>query len=134
MRVILLANLDMSAGLVNGSQGEIVGFEPYGENRAPRSPSGAHASYRGDQIKRFMRKSRDREWPIVEFTNGQRCAIYAECSVSTWGDEEPFSLLSRTQIPLMAGWAVTIHKSQVYLHFLLVPNCSPRLCAYCYCC
>ena len=76
-----------------------------------------------------MRKSRDMEWPIVEFTNGQRCAIYAECSVLTWGDEQPFSLLSRTQIPLMAGWAVTIHKSQVCLHFLPVADCSLRLSA-----
>jgi ATP-dependent DNA helicase PIF1 len=124
MRVVLLANLDMSAGLVNGSQGEIVGFEPYGETRAPRSPSGAHAGYRQEQIEQFMRKSRDREWPVVVFTNGRRCAIYAECSVSTWGDEEPFSLLSRTQIPLMAGWAVTIHKSQVCLHSLPVANCT----------
>lgn len=77
-----------------------------------------------------MRKSTDREWPIVEFTNGRKCAIYAECSVSTWGDQQPFSLLSRTQIPLMAGWAVTIHKSQVCLHSLSVANYSLCLCAF----
>lgn len=38
--------------------------------------------------------------------------IYAECTVNTLGDTEPHSLLSRTQIPLMAAWAITTHKSQ----------------------
>ena len=38
--------------------------------------------------------------------------IYPSCSVSELGVGEPYSFLSRTQIPLAPGWAVTIHKSQ----------------------
>ena len=130
MRVVLLANLNLSAGLVNGSQGEIVGFKSYNGHRAPRNFSGEYAEYQRDQIERFMRKNRDREWPIVRFSNGHTSMIDVECSVSMWGNEQPYSLLSRTQIPLMAGWAITIHKSQVFLHFLRVTNCSLRLCAF----
>ncbi|EHK16881.1 uncharacterized protein TRIVIDRAFT_139619, partial [Trichoderma virens Gv29-8] len=28
------------------------------------------------------------------------------------GDKEPYSLLHRTQIPLLPGWAMSVHRSQ----------------------
>lgn len=69
-------------------------------------------------------------WPIVRFftdpngptdVQGKAAApkffphlvtIYPSCCVTELGVGEPYSFLSRTQIPLAPAWAVTIHKSQ----------------------
>jgi ATP-dependent DNA helicase PIF1 len=127
MRIVLQANLEPSMGLVNGSQGTILGFEPFDEKRLPRKPEnrteagaagmnftrGAHARYFEEQIKTFGKENKRQPWPIVKFDNGLERTIFADCTASELGNEEPFSLLSRTQIPLMAGYAITVHKSQV---------------------
>lgn len=133
MRVVLQANLDSSAGLVNGSQGAIIGFEPYDPQKLPRklekgnemgdpstaSVRGAHAKYFEHQIKFYAEENKQQPWPIVQFDNGDTRTIYADCTANEFGNDEPYSLLSRTQIPLMAGYAITVHKSQVRLHFSL---------------
>jgi ATP-dependent DNA helicase PIF1 len=127
MRVVLQANLEPSMGLVNGSQGVITSFEPFDEKRLPRKAEnrndvglsdtpfirGAHARYFEEQIKVFGKTNKRQPWPIVKFDNGLTRTIFADCTASELGNEEPFSLLSRTQIPLMAGYAITVHKSQV---------------------
>lgn len=130
MLVVLLHNLDITAGLVNGSQGTIQGFEDYdptkipkatgkGRDREPEStyvgPTlvGDYAMFREQQINEFMQGASFKKWPIVTFLNGVTRTIYADCTVNELGDEQPYSLLSRTQIPLMAAWAMTTHKSQV---------------------
>jgi ATP-dependent DNA helicase PIF1 len=127
MRVVLQANLEPEAGLVNGSQGLIVGFEPFDPNRLPRAAEGkddpgdlrgTHAKYAQGQIKRYADSNRRQPWPIVEFDNGRTKTIYADCpcnelgNVGENGDESKLSLLSRAQIPLVAGYAITVHKSQ----------------------
>ncbi|CAO2657621.1 Nn.00g037470.m01.CDS01 [Neocucurbitaria sp. VM-36] len=126
MRVVLQANLDPHAGLVNGSQGAIIGFEPYDSKKLPRKQEnknepempgvyllrGAHAKYAEQQIKIYAEQNRRQPWPIVKFDNGLTKTIYADCTANELGNEEPYSLLSRTQIPLMAGYAITVHKSQ----------------------
>jgi ATP-dependent DNA helicase PIF1 len=127
MRIVLQANLEPAAGLVNGSQGVITGFEPHDENRLPRKAEnrteagkpgvsftrGTHARYFEEQIKIYAKNNRCQPWPIVKFDNGVIKTIFADCTASELGNEEPYSLLSRTQIPLMAGYAITVHKSQV---------------------
>jgi ATP-dependent DNA helicase PIF1 len=50
---------------------------------------------------------------VVEFDNGQERTICADCCVEEYSDNEVYSLLSRTQVLLMAGYAMTIHKAQV---------------------
>ncbi|KAA8614986.1 ATP-dependent DNA helicase PIF1 [Pyrenophora tritici-repentis] len=115
MRVVLLHNLAPGLGLVNGSQGTIIGFERYDPEKLPIKDSpltGPHARYCEEEIKRFAERNEFRPWPVVRFDNGLTETIYADCSAAERGVSEPFSLLSRTQIPLMAGYSVTIHKAQ----------------------
>jgi ATP-dependent DNA helicase PIF1 len=136
MRVVLQVNLSIDQGLVNGAQGVVVDWEPYDKDKLPKAEKkegraaprdkdaaaammfsqntihGEHAEYREARLKDFVKTHRIREWPIVEFDGGLRRTIYAECLVYEFGDEPPYSIMSRTQIPLIAGWAMTVHKSQ----------------------
>ena len=135
MRVVLQVNLSIDQGLVNGAQGVIVDWEPYDKDKLPRvekkeghagsrasdvlappvaapTINGEHAQYREARLKDFVKAHRIREWPIVEFDNGLRKTIYAECLCYEFGDDPPYSIMSRTQVPLIAGWAMTVHKSQ----------------------
>lgn len=128
MLVVLLHNLDITAGLVNGSQGTIRGFEDFDRSKMPKASKkgnddsalpgvptlrGDYAKYQEHQLRKFAKKTPFKKWPIVEFMNGVTRTIYADCTVNELGETEPYSLLSRTQIPLMAAWAMTMHKSQV---------------------
>lgn len=133
MLVILQVNLDIKAGLVNGSQGIICGFEAYSPEKLPRAATGDdadsipseqrltgdHAKLRERQIQRFVEYQLQssnswaaKAWPRVLFHNGLKRTIYASCTVNSIGDKEPYSLLHRTQVPLIAGWAMSVHRSQ----------------------
>ena len=132
MPVVLLANLPHSRSLVNGSRGVIVGFEEYSDQMLPRAKlrskdtskhgewllPGDHAWYQQQEIRTFISRAPLKRWPIVRFDDGQQCTIYAWCQVQELGcvreeaSQERFTLMSRTQIPLVAGWAITTHKSQ----------------------
>ncbi|KAF9698916.1 hypothetical protein EKO04_002875 [Ascochyta lentis] len=120
-RVVLQANIDPPSGLVNGAQGTIIEFKPYEESTLPKAPAnknesgdlrGDHAAYREAQIKSFANANGHQAWPVVQFTNGVKRTIYADCTVNVLGNDEPHCKLSRTQIPLAAGYAITVHKSQ----------------------
>ncbi|EFQ91463.1 hypothetical protein PTT_11717 [Pyrenophora teres f. teres 0-1] len=119
MRVVLLNNLAPGLGLVNGSQGSIIGFELYDLEKLPKKDvplTGPHARYCEEEIKRFGERNEFRPWPVVRFDNGLTETIYADCSTTERGVSEPFSLLSRTQIPLMAGYSgMTLDKVKVDL-------------------
>lgn len=141
MLVVLLTNLDLDAGLCNGSQGIICGWEPYDPDKLPKAA--ASGGKKQDEVKeafvrQFMegqhgyrlvgngrqRVEQKKAWPKVQFHNGERRTIYAECSISELGDEKPYSLLSRTQIPLAPAWAMTIHKAQGMTMDKVVVNLS----------
>ncbi|GAB7333136.1 hypothetical protein MBLNU13_g04801t1 [Cladosporium sp. NU13] len=118
--VILQKNLNVSKGLVNGSQGIIHHFVDYneaGQQRRNGLEDEKVSVLRSNHIKDFMkeqrRKDRSTRIPVVKFNNyAEMVTIFPDCSVEELGHKTPHSLLIRTQIPLLAGWALTIHKAQ----------------------
>lgn len=113
MLVILVINWDLDSGLANGSQGTIMGFEKQNEKIFPEVPHRwDYSSHKNWLIRTFVKRTAVQEWPIVHFQNGRTRTIYPRCMVNELGDDEPYNLLSRTQIPLTAAWAMTVHKAQ----------------------
>lgn len=139
-QVVLLTNLDVDGGLVNGSQGRILRFERHDYAAFPRAAfrdgissqgvddtreriafepasvitGGDYASYKHEQQRSFVehQPSGNVRWPVVQFNNGRTVMILPNCSVEELGDERPHSILSRTQLPLSLAYGLTIHKSQ----------------------
>ncbi|RMZ05587.1 hypothetical protein D0862_04901 [Hortaea werneckii] len=142
MLVMLVANVDLDQGLANGTQGKLISFKKYDprrlQSRNEHAPDywpktgGEGGRYRDLRAQEWVRKqdavvveeaatatgteeeadSQLKYLPQVRFQNGKIRTIYPVCQVSALGDDEPYSLLSRTQIPLLPAWAITIHKSQ----------------------
>ena len=114
--VILQRNLDVENGLVNGSQGIIVDFVSYHEAPQPLD----NCTYGGDiwrlrsnRVEDFILNQGSPLLPVVKFNKiDTPVVIFPDCCVSERGFEKPHSLLIRTQIPLLSGWALTIHKAQ----------------------
>lgn len=108
-KVVLLHNQEQKGGLVNGSQGTIVGFV-----NAQKWPAaviqGDHADWRQVQMNHFIEKNPWR--PVVKFTDGKTTAIAPVPSETLMGTVEDRYLACRTQIPLILAWALSIHKSQ----------------------
>ncbi|KAJ2894691.1 hypothetical protein MKZ38_007309 [Zalerion maritima] len=127
MLVVLLSNLDLNAGLVNGSTGIICGFEPKTKVNPPEKQGSddKQRSYTVDiingQVREYISRPQVKVYPVVKFLNvPQPVIIFPECSTHELGHEQTpaaqgeqrASILCRTQIPLMAAWAMTTHKAQ----------------------
>lgn len=107
-KVVLLHNQEQKSGLVNGSQGTIVGF--VNASKWPNEIKGEHAKWRQEQLDIFVQKNPWR--PVVKFADGRTSAIAPVSSETLMGTVQDRYLACRTQIPLMLAWALSIHKSQ----------------------
>lgn len=119
--VMLVSDVDVANGLECGRVGEVVawrdfdeGGEAIGVQGSTGMLHGGHLRYREEQIKQFARAQyqENRLWPVVRFFNGVTRTITASCAIQELGIDQPRSLLSRTQIPLVPGWATSIRKVQ----------------------
>lgn len=103
-QVVLIKNIDQKQRLCNGLRGVVVGFQEH-----------------DDESKRY---------PIVRFQNGITRIITPE----SWKIEEGYRIMAtRTQIPLMLGWASTVHGGQgetCSLCALNISGCFERGMAY----
>ena len=143
MPVILLSNINIGKGLVNGSQGVVVNFASVDTGwqslRRPKPRAGPKTGYVSnivdDELFHYSQSSTHpvHALPVVRFDNGVTEIISPDCSDHEIGNETPStsteldtfsqdtdeflepprpSVLCRTQIPLVAGWAMSIHKAQ----------------------
>lgn len=106
MPVILLANIDPDLGLVNGSQGRIVGYSPHVPLMAARqrrlADSGNFSRFEEHQIASWIQQqARDFPLPVVRFENNVQRVVYPVCQDTELGDPPPFSVVARTQMPLL---------------------------------
>jgi len=110
---MLLRNLDVQKGLVNGARGRIVDFRPctyaqhQEEGRVPHDQ---------DMQVYFRRNAHEDELPIpiVDFGN-ERTPIFPSRQgkiLSGLRGEAAANWVFRIQIPLVPAWAFTIHKAQ----------------------
>lgn len=88
-QVMLKFNIDTDMGLANGTRGVIVDFTTFNNDPLKRKDP---TNY---QIK-------------VRWYNGLTTIVEPQI----WKLEDDFCIRSRTQIPLVLAWALTIHKSQ----------------------
>ena len=109
--VVFLANLDIAGQLVNGSEGTVIGFEAHNDRIMPEQ-GGRYIGRKQSLIGGFVSKIQDKRWPVVRFTDGRESTIHPVSRINELGYTEPYSLISRTQIPLITTWALTIHKAQ----------------------
>ncbi|TVY49195.1 ATP-dependent DNA helicase [Lachnellula occidentalis] len=118
-KVVLLTNLSLKSGLVNGSQGEVVAFmdsSSWQESKLTESES-LH-------LMGFTERNHTLR-PVVRFCNGRTQTIHPQTQGGQKRDNRDSYFVARTQIPLTLAWALSIHKSQgMTLEYVEV--CSDR--------
>lgn len=109
-QVMLIKNLDET--LVNGSVGKVIDFMDDADYDKQTGALEAGEQQREDRDK--APRISTRKWPLVRFhlPNGQTRDYLAR--PESWKTELPNGEVqaSRTQVPLILAWAMSIHKSQ----------------------
>ena len=135
--VVLLKNLSVGYGLVNGSRGIITklheSFLPDWNGPLLENTSGGTDSLpeikkepKDENVNSPPAKEQEKEnYGLVLADVGSRAVtikfdsgVTATISASSWvvektvHDDIPYTLCTRTQIPLLLAWSITVHKSQ----------------------
>jgi len=125
---MLLRNLDVQKGLVNGARGRIIDFRRYPPAALPAHQKGGGAPHDQDMQSYFGKNAHGDELPIPIVDFGTECTPIFPCRQSKYlsrfrglAAEIEMSRIrglaaeiemSRIQIPLVLAWAFTIHKAQ----------------------
>ncbi|SPO25533.1 related to PIF1 - DNA helicase involved in mitochondrial DNA repair and telomere length control [Ustilago trichophora] len=111
-QVMLIKNLDET--LVNGSVGKVIDFMDDAEYDKQTGALDVLADMSKEDRDKITRMASTRKWPLVRFhlANGQTRDYLAR--PESWKTELPDGEVqaSRTQVPLILAWAMSIHKSQ----------------------
>jgi len=124
-QVMLIKNVDES--LVNGSLGRVIGFmseatfDRYHENEEAfcASPGGTVGSGNDVEEKGMVHSmngaiTTSRKYPVIRFMIADGTSRDLLCQPETWKVELPNGEVqaSRSQVPLILAWALSIHKAQ----------------------
>jgi ATP-dependent DNA helicase PIF1 len=105
-QVMLTYNLDIDAGLVNGTRGIVIGFGMLNKDKTEDERRVFYESDFAKKDKNYLKP--DETLPIVRFTNGVEMEIgYVRTTLEHDGVEA-----YAWQVGLKLAWATTIHKSQ----------------------
>lgn len=115
-RVILLDNLDYGRGLVSGLQGVVMGFveAPWEVPPTYEGLDGPYKEFRYETIVAFQRENGGCARPLVHFANGERVIVtsVAQAGIRGIGKRTEQNVVTKTQLPLALGWALSIQESQ----------------------
>ena len=107
--VLLLKNLELEAGLCNGSRGTVIGFDQVTPGNDPSSSSSSSSSEMTDG----NGGNESEIVPIVEFTKADGSNLRRTIGREEFSMEQAGRVIaSRSQLPLKLAWAISIHKSQ----------------------
>ena len=127
-QVMLIKNLDDS--LVNGSLGKVLGFMDEREFEIFSRTDNDFEVYQvhgpdPEEMSKFRKKfknkmdpdmseSVDKRWPYVRFSNADGTSRHLLVQPEMWKIELPNGEVqaSRSQVPLILAWALSIHKAQ----------------------
>ncbi|XP_004347680.1 PIF1/RRM3 DNA helicase-like protein [Capsaspora owczarzaki ATCC 30864] len=111
-QVILLRNLDVAQGLVNGARGVVVGFARPAPNGGMAAANGRPQAANAPAYTELRQQelANNERYPLVRFVRTGTERVVSPAAFALPSDATGAS--QRLQVPLALGWAISIHRSQ----------------------